>query len=415
MRCSDIQMMIASQIAYIDFSRAVIDSGQYTVREALEMELESAGDGKKSTIKYILNLMETEQGRECVNWVIKDVRNDQKISGMYACMLDTGDKGAVIAFRGSEDIKNPDNLVKDWIGSDLGLLNNIQTPQQMVAEKYIRDLYQKYGADYDSYNMTGHSLGGNLAMHTTVTAPDSMREKIDRCLNLDGPGMSQNYLIAHANDIAKSKGCIDHYQWSIVGTLLNTIPGSNYRIIKAETPDDEGWKGVFKRHDTRNVKEYDENGNMVFGEQDWLSEHTKEITTALDWDVLMLSGTLSLAILYNYMDMTLDVIQDIKEKWEKFFRGNRDAEFAVHIVGVLEMLEQIRTETAVLRSVREEVNRIRAELAFQSLSKGFIKYKLWNIENSLGFLEQKIQNYGTKGAECVRMYQMIDARIAQKV
>jgi len=128
----------------------------------------------------------------------------------------------------------------------LGLLNSTLTPQQAVAERYVRKLYEKYGDEYTHFGMTGHSLGGNLAEHATITAPDYMRKKIDRCVNLDGPGFSEQYLLAHASDIQKSKGKIDHYQWSFVGTLLNTVPGTNYRTVEADMPDDKGAIKVVK-------------------------------------------------------------------------------------------------------------------------------------------------------------------------
>lgn len=414
MSCSDKQMIIASQLAYVDFNSAAVDSGLYTVKELLEMELES-GSGQKDTINHILDLMnDNGPGRECADWVLKDICNDQRRSGMYACMLDTGDGGAMIAFRGSEDMGNVDNLMKDWIGSDLGLLNSTLTPQQAVAEQYVSRLYKMYGNEYDSFSMTGHSLGGNLAEHASITAPDSMREKIDRCVNLDGPGFSTAYLTAHANDIQKSEGLIDHYQWSAIGTLLNTVPGTNYQTVEAETPTDKGALNIIWRHDTKNVKEFDEDGNVIPGEKDWLSRYTKQISSALDLGLCLYMGNLGLALMYNFLDVAIDEIRNLKERWQEQFTQSGRAEFTVCPKALYESMDQLQSAADIIRSVQMETACIRQNLPINSLSAGYIKYKLWRMENSVGSLADHMQGFASAGEDCVNTYQKYDSMIAAK-
>lgn len=412
MSCSDRQMLIASKIAYIDFNQAAVDSGQYTVRELLQMELESAGEQKRNDIQDILGLMESGQGRECGDWVLKDIGNDQRRSGMYACMLETGAKEALVTFRGSEDMSNPDHLVKDWIGSDLGLLNSALTPQQAAAEQYINKVYKKYGDKYESFSMTGHSLGGNLAEHAAITAPDSMRNRIDRCLNLDGPGFSQTYIAAHAGDIAKSRGLLEHYQWSAIGTLLNTIPGSSYQTVKAETPDDKGTMSVIWRHDTNNIKEYDSNGSMIPGDKDWLSRHTKEISNLLDYSLCMSMGSIGLALLYNYADMAIDTIKNRWEEWRREFSQGGRACFMIQTGSVYAATGQLHGVSETIKRVREETNIIRKNLPVDSVSGGYIKYKLWRIENSMERLAGKIHTYASKGEKCAQLCQKADCAAA---
>jgi len=328
-------------------------------------------------------------------------------------MLETGKGEAMIAFRGSEDFKNPDNLMKDWIGSDLGLLNSALTPQQAMAERYMNRLYQKYGDDYNSFNITGHSLGGNLAEHAAITAPDNMRSRIDRCVNLDGPGFSKTYLVAHANDIRKSRGIIDHYQWSLVGTLLNAAPGTNYRTIKAKTPEDKGALSIFWRHDTKNVTEFDKNGNVLPGEKDWLSQHTKEISNLIDNSLLSI-GILGAAVLYNFMDIAIDEIRNLME-WsqEAFIQGGR-AEFSVRIKPLYDCMGQFANAEEIIRSVCMETENIRANLALHSLSGGYIKYKLWRTTNSMERLANRIRTYRDVGETCVELYQRHDRTAAEK-
>jgi hypothetical protein len=188
---------------------------------------------------------------------------------MYACMLDTGNKEALIAFRGSES-DTKENAVKDWGASDLGLFNSRLTTQQRAAEKYARDLFRIYGNTY-TYSTTGHSLGGNLAEHVAVTIPEKMRSCFSCCVNLDGPGYSAAYILAHAREIEVMKGHIVHDKWSLVGALLHPLPGTVCRTVRAETPEKKGsLRSLGWRHDTNNVV-FDRDGNLMEGSRDRLA------------------------------------------------------------------------------------------------------------------------------------------------
>ena len=59
---------------------------------------------------------------------------------------------------------------------------------------------------YPTVYFTGHSLGGNLATHTTIAMAQEGRneglwENIKGCVNFDGPGFSEAYLIEHDEKI----------------------------------------------------------------------------------------------------------------------------------------------------------------------------------------------------------------------
>ena len=63
--------------------------------------------------------------------------------------------------------------------------------------------------------MTGHSLGGGLATHSAITAPEGMQEKIDRVVSFDGPGFSDEYLKAHQKEIRRIKDRLEHFEWRL--------------------------------------------------------------------------------------------------------------------------------------------------------------------------------------------------------
>ncbi len=414
MSYTDEQMVIASQIAYMDFiNEDYLYSGSYTIMELLEREtLVGSEKHKEDAADLIRRIQEGSSTQECGNWRLRDIRNDQHGSGMYACVVETGEGEAIIAFRGSES-DTLENKIKDWGVSDFGLLNNVLTPQQAAAEKYMKDIYKKYGDQYNSFGVTGHSLGGNLAEHATITASDGMRNKIDQCVNLDGPGFSNNYMIAHASDINKSKGIITHYQWSLVGTLLNPVPGSRYQTVQADTPNKESYlSSVVWRHDTHNVN-YDEYGNVINGSKDELAAIADPISKQLDFSIFTALPILALnAVVLNNLDKLRDTFVNLWEQWQEIRNGIQDAQFEVKPDTLNMRLGQLEDTSAKLNRISEEVEQIRKQLEYDSLAAGYIKLKLWSISNKIENDADKIGGFCETGIECSQYYSACENKIA---
>lgn len=412
MSYSDIQMIIASQIAYMDFDKDAVDAGTYTVRDLLELEIDSGDPTRIDTAEKLLErINEHPDGRECGDWIVRDICNEQHSSGMYACMIDTGDNEALIAFRGSES-DTLENLVKDWGFSDIGLLNNILTPQQATAEAYIKEIYNKYGQQYDNFGVTGHSLGGNLAEHATITAPDNMRDKISQCVNLDGPGYSANYILAHASDIKKSEGLISHYQWSIIGTLLTPVPGTDVQTIAAETPD-KGWylKSLLYRHDTYNVTQFDKNGNVLSGKRDELASWLGPMAKVIDYSIFALFNNPINALLHDGLDKLQDDIRNLWDMWNEYRSSGRRVEFEINPHTVNGGISRLETLAAEMERIAAEVERVEKSLSFESLSSGYIKMKLWSISNSVENNVNKLERCCEKGRDCVQIYHISEKNI----
>lgn len=412
MSYTDSQMIVASQIAYWDFDIDILDDRPYTINELIELELDSSD---ATHVEKALEIQELIQKREetevCGEWVIQDICNDQHGSGMYACMIDTRDDEALIAFRGSES-DTLENVIKDWGFSDIGLLNSILTPQQAAAEKYTSELYKKYGSRYTSFSMTGHSLGGNLAEHATITAADGVRDKINQCVNLDGPGFSKKYLKAHAGDIEKSKGIVKHYQWSIVGSLLTAVPGSYYQTVEAKTPQKDGWlSSMAWRHETVNVI-YDDDGNFIAGERDALAQAAAPLAQAIDFSLFAFMGTPVITTLYNTFDQLRDGLQKLWEQWEEARSAARDASFEVNSNILSNEAGQLIEYSSRLQNISSEIERIQKQLAFSSISSSYVKIKLWSIAGTIESDGKKIKRYGEIGNECENCYRSSEMNIA---
>lgn len=302
MNYSDRDLIVATQIAYYDFSPDIIkaNGGNASLRDLLMQDnsvYNKLDNNLKSLQKNGGSQLEISRAQSAIdlykeiksndspygNWVIKDIRDDNKKTGFYGCLIETGENSAVVGFRGSEDMKDPIQLEKDWIKADLGLLNSKLTEQQGVATGYMEYINKKY--NYDEYATSGHSLGGNLSAHACITAPDEMRKKIKQCLNADGPGFSKEYLSdpEKAKGIKESAGKMKHLQWSFVGALFTAVVGSAY--ISAKTKDEVYDKydmdSLTQKHDSSFV-EYDEYGNIKNGEMDSFARSVGRLSRELD-------------------------------------------------------------------------------------------------------------------------------------
>lgn len=410
MSYTDEQMLIATQIAYIDFDEEAVTSGKYTVMELLEMMAQSGGDKSEKARTLIEKINNSETAKICGTWKMKDIGNYQDSTGMYACMIETGEDEAMIAFRGSES-DSLDQTFKDWGVADLGLLNSVLTKQQASAETYMKYIYETYGGQYESFGLTGHSLGGNLAEHAVITAPDKMKKKISRCISFDGPGYSAAYIAAHALDINGAKGLIEHYQWSWVGTLLTPLPGTDYRTIDANFPDGDIVYRALWRHDTVYVK-FDGDGKVIDGKRDAFTECTSELSKALDYYLFWsLPGLIPGAII-NTVD---DLIHIIKKYWGEWSRerysGIGSAEFSVD-TGMLERgIEEMSALISKVDNCAERLDSVQRGMEIDSISAVMLRLKIWKISNTLESLSGKLDDYCESGMSCAEHYRQKEQMI----
>lgn len=278
---TDKELQLATQIAYIHLD----DSYQFFA---------SSGDTKvtlselaehDSSIKQQL----TEKGiPESLwdKWSISASYDTNEDTGFAACVIDTGDGNAITAFRGSEAMGTDEtglkNIQHDWIEADIGLLNSTRTNQYAEAEKFLQENAALLNS-YDKVDLTGHSLGGNLAEFSTIIADEcGVGKNFERCVSFDGPGFSQEFIDHYRDLINKNAGKVDHYKWSFVGSMLKELPGEHSKFIQVTidavcTPV----IGGFVRHDTKYI-DFDENGYVKEGHQDFIAMLSERLTNLVD-------------------------------------------------------------------------------------------------------------------------------------
>lgn len=294
---TDRELMAATQIAYYDFGaeRLAAHGGRATVRELLRerdlyRELESKwnhaeGELEKLMAKRNLELYEeiVADGSVCGSWYVTDVNDRNESDGFYGILIETDSGHAIIAFRGSESY-DANQIMKDWINADFGLLMAKDTTQQEKAAEYMADIEKRFS--YPQYAVTGHSLGGNLAAHAVIAAPDTMRGKLVQAVNFDGPGFSEEYMERHQERIASVSAPIDHYRWSLVGALLTQPSCIRSRIVRVT--DDikplEELTSNYLRHSTAFISFQD--GWVQDGTEDLLSKTMGPWSRRIDKEII---------------------------------------------------------------------------------------------------------------------------------
>lgn len=418
MSYTDAEMVLVTQIAYLDVDLSD-RSGKKNVGDVVEAILKKYGTYDAATGTYVAkadlkdgvakaqfetaqNIMELAEKNNVVswrNWEVVDVCNNNDTSGFYGCMIDTGGGDAIIACRGSESSSTQQKIL-DWGLADAGRLNNPETIQQSDATAYMARLYEKYGDKYDKFSITGHSLGGSLAMHSAFSAPPEMQDKIDKVISFDGPGFSDEYLKAHKDGINRIKDKVYHYEYSWVGALLIQPKGIHNRVIKAH--NDEEKSDIFEtqlfKHHTRNI-EFDQNGNVIDGERDFLQITWGFITRAMENNFLSLIfnyGLSAVAALTVYllsvsingiqeeMDQIVAKIQNkANELYQNFISLLVSGEYTINVSSIGSIADNLAGVTQTFERISGEIAEISRTLPYDSVSAYYYKHRLRTLSVQL--------------------------------
>ncbi|MBY3622578.1 DUF2974 domain-containing protein [Acinetobacter sp. CUI P1] len=125
------------------------------------------------------------------NWEISNIvsHNKKEESGFVAFTVDTKNGAKVAAFRGSEPMDNPLYL-NDWKnnGTTAYVLESLQ---QAEAKEYMNNF------NIDGSNelyLSGHSLGGNLALYSSFILPEDLRKYLVSASTFNAPGFNGDVL-----------------------------------------------------------------------------------------------------------------------------------------------------------------------------------------------------------------------------
>ncbi len=186
-----------------------------------------------------------------------------------ACFVDESGN-ATVAFRGTG------GSYQQW-SNNLEGYGDVSQATQDAAKEFIDSL------PYDGITVTGHSNGGNQAMYVTITCSD----KVDRCVSYEGQGVSQEFALKYADEIAKNKHKIKNICGSkdFVNPLLLNIAGETV-YVKSDANLlggllNHGAYGIY----TANKDALDANGGYfpesAYVEQEWYCKGLHGLTVIL--------------------------------------------------------------------------------------------------------------------------------------
>lgn len=232
---TDYDMCILSQISYIRGAKSNETLGRFineyrnSINRSDESNLlrtmyrNSKKSGSIDNRKYLdyKTLLTKTNLSKYDNWVISNIMGsdypDNGKSGIYAYTVKAGENNVVV-FRGSE---NPEQNINDW-QSDVDLIDSLETPQQKDAGVYMSKLAKDPEISGSIY-ITGHSLGGNLAMYAAITSPDTIKTRLQKCDSFNGPGFCVGFILKNSSNIKKVKSKIFAFQNEndFVSSILN--------------------------------------------------------------------------------------------------------------------------------------------------------------------------------------------------
>ncbi len=99
-----------------------------------------------------------------------------------------------------------------------------EIPAQRQALDYLQKILQE---NEETYTLTGHSKGGNLALYAASCLPEHLQARIDHLLLLDAPGLHDHILESPGYKTISPKVLCLRPKDSIVGSMLkHDIPSS---------------------------------------------------------------------------------------------------------------------------------------------------------------------------------------------
>lgn len=270
---TDLQNVLLSKLAYFDLE----DKYEYYTAFGVEkVSLDKLLDNsQKKQLESLCGGSTDDFNALLKTWHLVGSCDTNDENGFCAYIIETGADEAAVAFRGSDNIHDPEQFILDWVNGDFSLLTRTETTQHQAVREFIEQERNTL-TEYKTLNVTGHSLGGNLAEFFTIISDEyGLDDNIEQCVSLDSPGFNQEFLDAHADQIAKlnADNKMTHYQWSLVGGLLHPVQNgplnlpqrsfvggmlhlmqigpNNLRYVDVK----DGMEGhVFKKHQLQNVK-----------------------------------------------------------------------------------------------------------------------------------------------------------------
>ena len=186
---NEIDALVLTQIAYLDFSDAFVNKECVPLHEAIKNVDGSQYDKEifsTNKNRYNLAVLMAETPR-FKNLMLSDyVNNIDKDSDLQfsAICFDIDNKLKFVSFRGT------DGTLVGW-KEDFQLSYTTPVPAQEESRKYLNNIAKGLKK---KIIIAGHSKGGNLAVYSAMFAYKNTKKKISLIYSFDGPGFEENII-----------------------------------------------------------------------------------------------------------------------------------------------------------------------------------------------------------------------------
>ena len=139
--------------------------------------------------------------------------------GHSAVFLNYDTRDAVVVFKGTQS-------PEEW-GDNFAGFNLSDTPQQINALTWFRQVYDRLGLDRFTVTVTGHSKGGNKSKYVSV-----LDSRVHHCVSFDGQGFSDLFTDKYARLLSMRERIIENHsaEYDFVNFLFNAVGSEAFYI-----------------------------------------------------------------------------------------------------------------------------------------------------------------------------------------
>lgn len=383
---TDVEMMLLSKLSYGDFCSQHFNSDGSAKREVNLADALKSNDIVDTLYDtFDKSVVDGLMAKADQYTIVKSYEDPSK-TGFAAIALEGPEKGTVtVAARGTQ-MDSASDILADI---QLGLEN--ETMQQRAMNTFMEDF-----KSYDSVYLTGHSLGGNLAVSGAVGFDDP--SKIKGVVTFNAPGQNAAYIASNQKNVRKVKGKITNYQNE--GDLISDINIAVGEVVVVESGSGDKFEltSEFRNHNLDDMK-YTKDGFKV-------SKNGKELSHSISQYIVncVTSGASTLNGVWSAITPTGIIYNHLKDK----FRDDVISTGSQQNVVVNERI-YIDPDGLRMQAANMEINKNNFDILIKQLRNVVVTLKedhIWDSPATDLFVENYLslhENF-TKFSACLKEY-----------
>ena len=141
-------------------------------------------------------------------------------SGRNAVFLSEASREALVVFKGTDLIGGAAQWKDNFLSGNMS-----DSPHQVSALQWFREVCRKYDLNRYEITLTGHSKGGNKAKYVMI-----LDDTADHCISFDGEGFSDKFFLKYEPQIMHRAGRIMNHMvnFDYISPLMNDVGHSVY-------------------------------------------------------------------------------------------------------------------------------------------------------------------------------------------